>query len=62
MKVYRSPMEKRIDEMENEVVITNPKEPLRTFLRKAAYRWEICKSWLTRSRVGAGGRDQGGSR
>ena len=42
MKVYRSTMEKILDEQENDTVITNPKARLRTFLRKMRYvlsRW-----------------------
>jgi len=42
MKVYRSTMEKILDEQENDTVITNPKARLRTLLRKMRYvlsRW-----------------------
>jgi hypothetical protein len=42
MKVYRSSMEKILDKQENDTIITNPKEPVRTFLRKAGFilsRW-----------------------
>jgi hypothetical protein len=42
MDVYRSSMEKILKEQENETVITNPKEPWKTFWRKVAYvfsRW-----------------------
>lgn len=42
MDVYRSPMEKILKEQENNTVITNPKEPARTFFRKVAY---VCSSW-----------------
>jgi len=43
MKVYRSTMEKILDQQENDTVITNPKARLRTFLRKVRYvlsRWK----------------------
>ncbi|MFH0724811.1 MAG: hypothetical protein V2B19_00400 [Pseudomonadota bacterium] len=39
MEIYRSPMEKILKQEENNTVITNPKEPGRTFLRKIAYRY-----------------------
>jgi hypothetical protein len=35
-------MERIMDKMENDTVITNPKEPVRTFFRKAGFilfRW-----------------------
>jgi len=41
-------MEKILDEQENETVVTNPKEPGRTFLRKLAYRFEVWKDRLQR--------------
>ncbi len=37
MKVYRSPMEKILDQQENDTIITNSREPVRTLLRKAGY-------------------------
>jgi hypothetical protein len=37
MTVYRSPMEKILEQQEENTVITNPKEPTRTFFRKIAY-------------------------
>ena len=46
MDVYRSPMEKILDQNENNTVITNPKEPGRTFLRKLAYRIACLKNRL----------------
>ena len=46
MVVYRSPMEKIIDQNENNTVITNPKEPGRTFLRKLAYKIDCLKKRL----------------
>lgn len=39
MEIYRSPMEKILKQMENDTIITNPKEPARTFFRKIAYRF-----------------------
>jgi len=43
MKVYRSPMEKILAKQENDTVITNPKEPVRTFLRKVGF---TVSSWV----------------
>lgn len=47
MDIYRSPMEKILKQQENDTVITNPKEPARTFFRKIAFlwtcRWGRCK-------------------
>jgi hypothetical protein len=37
MKVYRSTMERILDKQENDTIITNPKEPLRTFFRKVRF-------------------------
>jgi hypothetical protein len=42
MKVYRSSMEKILEKQENDTIITNPKEPVRTFFRKVSFtlsRW-----------------------
>jgi hypothetical protein len=42
MKVYRSVMEKILEKQENDTIITNPKEPVRTFFRKVCFtlsRW-----------------------
>jgi len=41
-------MEKILEEQENETVITNPKEPIRTFFRKLAYRLAVFKDKLQR--------------
>lgn len=38
MDVYRSPMEKILQQQENDSVITNPNEPAKTLLRKLIYR------------------------
>lgn len=48
MTIFRSPMEKILEEQENETVITNPKEPIRTFFRKLAYRLAVFKDKLQR--------------
>ena len=37
MKTYRSPMEKILDQQEMDTIITNPKQPVRTFFRKIRY-------------------------
>ena len=39
MDLYRSPMEKILQEAENDEVITNPKDRGKTFLRKLLYRF-----------------------
>ena len=39
MDIYRSPIEKILKQQENDTVITNPKEPGKTFLRKIAFLW-----------------------
>jgi hypothetical protein len=38
MQVYRSPMEKLLKQMEDNQVITNPKQNLRSMLYKFIYR------------------------
>jgi hypothetical protein len=38
MQVYRSPMEKLLRQMEDNEVITNPKQAFRSLLYKVAYR------------------------
>jgi len=51
MDVYRSPMEKILQQQENDSVITNPKEPAKTLLRKIVYRrdywWAKIKKLFT---------------
>ena len=47
MTVFRSPMEKILDKQENEIIVTNPKEPCRTFFRRVAYRLSV---WTDRAR------------
>ena len=47
MTVFRNPMEKILQQQENGTVITNPKEPVRTFFRKVAYRLAV---WTDRVR------------
>ncbi len=37
MKIYRNPMEKILDEQQRDEVISNPNEPVRTFLRKVSF-------------------------
>ena len=48
MTVFRNPMEKILDKQENETIITNPKEPVRTFFRKVAYRLAVCRDRVRR--------------
>ena len=38
MHVYRSPMEKILQQLEDNTVITNPREPFRSFCYKLIYR------------------------
>ena len=38
MQIYRSPMEKLLKQMEDNEVITNPKQALRSMLYKVVYR------------------------
>jgi hypothetical protein len=48
MALYRSPMEKILEQQEENTVITNPKEPARTFFRKIAYIYSCWKDKLQR--------------
>jgi hypothetical protein len=48
MALYRSPMEKILEQQEENTVITNPKEPARTFFRKIAYTYSCWKDKLQR--------------
>jgi hypothetical protein len=48
MALYRSPMEKILEQQEENTVITNPKEPARTFFRKIAYTYAGWKDKLQR--------------
>ena len=48
MTVFRNPMEKILEQQENGTVITNPKEPVRTFFRKVAYRLAVLVDWFRR--------------
>ncbi len=45
MGVFRTQMDRILDDLENSIVITNPKERGRTFLRKILYK---TLSWLDR--------------
>ena len=38
MNIYRSPMEKTLQDLEDQTVISNPRDRFRTWLRKLAYR------------------------
>lgn len=59
MDIYRSPMEKTLKQQENDTVITNPKEPGRTFLRKIAYVYNCWVDKLKRVfRRSGGGKDR----
>jgi len=58
MALYRSPMEKILEQQEENTVITNPKEPARTFFRKIAYTIRVgrinCKEYFAAATVKAG--------
>jgi len=42
-------MEKLLDQQERETVITDPKQPVRTFFRKLRYRYNVWKDRLGRT-------------
>jgi hypothetical protein len=46
MDIYRSPMEKILKQEEDNTVVTNPKEPAKTFFRKAAYVFDCWREKL----------------
>lgn len=48
MDIYRSPMEKILKQDEDNTIITNPKEPAKTFFRKIAYVYTCWKDKLKR--------------
>lgn len=41
MKIYRSTMEKILDQQEQNEIITDPKHPVKTFFRKMHYRLTV---------------------
>jgi hypothetical protein len=47
MKTHRSPMEKILYQQEMDTIITNPKQPVRTFFRKIHY---ILSMWSDKLR------------
>lgn len=53
MTIYRSPMEKILEQQEENTVVTSPKEPGKTFLRKLAYLYACWKDRVGR-RFGKG--------
>ncbi len=48
MALYRSPMEKTLKELEDATVISNTKDPVRTWLRKVAYRANFWRDRIKR--------------
>jgi hypothetical protein len=48
MAIYRSPMEKILEQQEENAVITVPKEPMKTFFRKLAYTYDRWKEKIKR--------------
>ena len=49
MAIYRSPMEKILEQQEDNIVITSSKEPAKTFFRKIAYVFACWKDKLKRA-------------
>jgi hypothetical protein len=49
MKIHRSSMEKILDQQENDTIITDPKQPVRTFFRKLLYRYTVWKDRFRRA-------------
>jgi hypothetical protein len=41
MKIHRSSMEKILDEQERDTIVTDPKQPVRTFFRKIRYLFAL---------------------
>jgi len=41
-------MDKILQELEDSIIITNPKERVRTFFRKVAYRIALGLDWISR--------------
>ena len=39
MQIYKNPMQKILQQMEDDTIITNPNRRGATFLRKLAYLW-----------------------
>ena len=50
MKVYRSTMEKYVEQQEDSEVITNPKEPIATRWRKFVYKLSLFFDHFRRSK------------
>ena len=48
MEIYRSPMEKILKEMENDTIITNSKDPIKTFFRKIRYKLACMGDFIKR--------------
>lgn len=46
MRIHRSSMEKILDQQESDTLITNPKQPIRTFFRKVRYLFAAKKEKL----------------
>lgn len=43
MRIHRSSMEKILDQQESDTLITNPKQPIRTFFRKIRFLFSAKK-------------------
>lgn len=48
MTAFRQHMNKILEEHENGIIITNPRDRGRTFLRKMAYRLAVWHDWMRR--------------
>jgi hypothetical protein len=48
MTAFGQRMDKILREQENATIITNPKDQVRTFFRKMAYRLDVIADWTRR--------------
>jgi hypothetical protein len=49
MTAFRTQMNRILQEQEDGIIITNPKDRVRTFFRKVAYRFAVCTDWVRRT-------------
>jgi len=52
MIIHRSSMEKILDQQESDTLITNPKQPIRTFLRKVRFLFAAKKEKIKKKMKG----------
>ena len=48
MTPFRDQIDRSLREQEDGTIITNPKDRVRTFFRKMAYRKAVCTDWVRR--------------